>query len=132
MLFTFLPLSGMLSTSVCEMVVPREALSVCKGGASVVTRTLSVTLPTCSFASTRVATSTWTSTLSRVKCLNPAISTSTRYIPAMRFGNEYVPALLVCVVRVSFVPRLVSFMVAPDTVAPLASATLPTTLPNRT
>ena len=35
-------------------------------------------------------------------------------------------------VRVSLVPRLVSFTVAPDTVAPLASVTVPTTVPNLT
>src|SRR3984893_16297086 len=114
------------------MTVPREALSICNGGASVVTMTLSVTLPTCNAESTRVLTSTWTSTFSRVKCLNPAISTSTRYSPAVTLGKVNTPALLVCVVRVSLVPRLVSFTVAPETVAPLESTIAPKTVPNLT
>jgi hypothetical protein len=64
--------------------------------------------------------------------LNPAISTSIRYSPAVKLGKVNVPALLVCVVRLSLVPRLFSFTVAPETVAPLESTIVPRTVPNLT
>src|ERR1017187_3494426 len=50
----------------------------------------------------------------------------------MRLGNAKIPPLPVCIVRVSLVPRLVSFAVAPETVAPLESTTVPVTVPNVT
>src|SRR5512147_636780 len=50
----------------------------------------------------------------------------------MRLGNANVPVLPVWSVRVSLVPRLVNLTVAPETMAPLESETVPRMPPNLT
>ena len=78
------------------MIVPREALSVCNGGASVVTTTLSVTLPTCSCvhagANVDLDLHVLLSEVLEPRHLdfNPVQS------PRLGSGTRNVPALLVC------------------------------------
>jgi hypothetical protein len=63
--------------------------------------------------------------------LKPGCLDVTRYLPAFRVGASYVPALLLVMVRVAFVPSLVTSMATPGTTAPLESVTLPVMVPKR-
>ena len=75
-----------------------EALSVCRVAADAVTSTVSVTLPGCSFTSTRVLVSTNSVISLRDSFLNPVASTPTEYTPGGRLGTIQFPLSFVCAV----------------------------------
>src|SRR5580704_11567406 len=68
-------------------------------------------------------------TPSRLKCLKPDYSGSTRYEPGFRLTKEYNPSAPVVNVSLAPVPSLVSVTAASGTADPEASATVPEMLP---
>src|SRR5437763_2631472 len=64
----------------------------------------------------------------RTTLLKPVYSAVNVYWPGASCGIEYSPLSLTTALRLSFVPVLVTVIVAPGTTAPVSSVTRPTTV----
>jgi hypothetical protein len=75
------PLSGRSTMRWLSTTWPRYEVSVCSSGADAATSTVSTISPTCSAASTRTRSCTFTVMFELTDFLKPADSTATEYVP---------------------------------------------------
>ncbi len=109
--------------------VDTSALSVWSSWASEATVTVSDIVPTSSAMSTREIAPSVTGTFARTPSRNPCNVIFTSYGPGCTFTKVYCPSAFVTVSMVRFVSLLTTVTVAPGTVDPCESLTVPTILP---
>src|SRR5882724_1772914 len=119
---------GTFCTVVSEIVVTTLASDACSRGACSVTVTTCDVAPRVSCVSTVCVAPSDTSTV-RTRLWKSLASIFSSYLPGDSSEKRYTPAVLACDSRVSFCERLLRWILAPGTIAPDWSVTVPTISP---